>query len=213
MQNMNYIYDIVLNFNKDYYEFYEWKKSDKVINVKKIPAFRVDSKDIVNFKYNMVKVDTSFLNKICNLTFFYTKVDYKYVCLFSDSNETIGVMFDKTGRLIKRSSLVFDEEDEVNEEVYSKDITEINYIENTIVEPECISRLDKEKMEYLYKFINNLDSFKDADILKYIYYDYFEKEIDNPVRIKEELNREIFNLEGNRNKLYELVKILKKVRM
>ena len=36
MQNMNYIYDIVLNFNKDYYEFYEWKKSDKVINVKKI---------------------------------------------------------------------------------------------------------------------------------------------------------------------------------
>ena len=68
-------------------------------------------------------------------------------------------------------------------------------------------------MEYLYKFINNLDSFKDADILKYIYYDYFEKEIDNPIRIKEELNREIFNLEGNRNKLYELVKILKKVRM
>ena len=33
---MDYIYDIVLNFHENYYEFYEWKSSDKIINVKKI---------------------------------------------------------------------------------------------------------------------------------------------------------------------------------
>ena len=27
---MDYIYDIVLNFNDDYYEFYEWKQEDKI---------------------------------------------------------------------------------------------------------------------------------------------------------------------------------------
>ena len=34
---MNFIYDIVLNFNKDYYDFFEWNKKDSVINIKKIP--------------------------------------------------------------------------------------------------------------------------------------------------------------------------------
>ena len=31
---MNYIYDIVLNFHESYYEFYEWKSTDKIINFK-----------------------------------------------------------------------------------------------------------------------------------------------------------------------------------
>ena len=31
---MEYIYDIVLNFNDCYYEFYEWNNKDKIINVK-----------------------------------------------------------------------------------------------------------------------------------------------------------------------------------
>ena len=38
---MDYIYDIVLNFNDDYYEFYEWKQEDKIINIKKIPIYKI----------------------------------------------------------------------------------------------------------------------------------------------------------------------------
>ena len=30
---MNYIYDIVLNFNKEYYSFYEWNRKDNIISV------------------------------------------------------------------------------------------------------------------------------------------------------------------------------------
>ena len=36
---MDYIYDIVLNFQNNYYEFYEWKTSDKIINVKKMLVY------------------------------------------------------------------------------------------------------------------------------------------------------------------------------
>ena len=32
---MNFIYDIVLNFNKNYYNFFEWNKKDNIISVKK----------------------------------------------------------------------------------------------------------------------------------------------------------------------------------
>ena len=28
---MNYIYDIVLNFNKEYYNFFEWNKRDNIV--------------------------------------------------------------------------------------------------------------------------------------------------------------------------------------
>ena len=47
---MNYIYDIVLNFNKEYYSFYEWNRKDNIINVKKIPLFLVDN-ECFNIKY------------------------------------------------------------------------------------------------------------------------------------------------------------------
>ena len=42
---MDYIYDIVLNFQSNYYEFYEWKTTDKIINVKKILVYLVSNQD------------------------------------------------------------------------------------------------------------------------------------------------------------------------
>ena len=33
---MEYIYDIVLNFQDNYYDFYEWQKKDKIIPIKVI---------------------------------------------------------------------------------------------------------------------------------------------------------------------------------
>ena len=30
---MNYIYDIVLNFNKEYYSFYEWNRKDNILGI------------------------------------------------------------------------------------------------------------------------------------------------------------------------------------
>lgn len=209
---MNYIYDIILNFNKDYFEFFEWKKGDKIINVKKIPAFRVSSEDLKNLKYNFVKVSKKFLDKIYDLTLFYSKMDYKYMCLVSDTNETIGLMFDKDGKLIKRSSLVFDEEEEVNEEVEREEEINIEYIDNKYKEIECISRIEKERRDYLFKFVNNLDIEKDEGILKYMYYDYFEVEEDDTVKIKNVIIKEINSSDSDKNRLYNLVKVFKKIK-
>lgn len=206
---MNYIYDIVLNFNKDYFEFYEWKKSDKIINVKKIPAFKVNSEVLNSFKYNEVVVDKEFLDKIFDLTLFYSKCNYKYMCLLSDTNETIGVMFNSSGELIKRSSLVIDEEDEVNEEVVSNNMLWIKLVKNDRKDIRCVSRIDRERKEFLYKFINNLGS---DSVLKYMYYDYFEVEEDNIDIIKNKLLLELDNKDADIRKLYDLVKVLKKIK-
>ena len=60
---MNYIYDVVLNFNKDYYNFFEWYKSDNIINIKKIPFFLVDNNTYTSMKYNIIIVDQDFVRK------------------------------------------------------------------------------------------------------------------------------------------------------
>ena len=61
---MNYIYDILLNFNRQLYDFFEWNLSDNIIHVRKIPLFRIDSKTLLTIRDNKVKVDSSFLEKI-----------------------------------------------------------------------------------------------------------------------------------------------------
>jgi len=211
---MNYIYDIVLNFNKDYYEFFQWKKGDKIINVKKIPAFKVNDDDLRSLKYNIVKVSKEFIDRIFDLTLFYNKMDtnYKYMCLVSNTNETIGLMFNNEGRLIKRSSLVFDEEEEVNEEVLNEEILSIDYVENNFKKVEYISRIDKERRDYLFKFINNLDIDRDGSILKYMYYDYFEQEEEDISKIKDLILKELNSNTSDKNKLYDLVKVFRKIK-
>ena len=209
---MNYIYDIVLNFNKEYFEFFQWKKSDKIINVKKIPVFKVNSDLLRTLKYNIVKVNKTFLDKIYNMTFFYSKMDYKYMCLVSDASETIGLMFDKYGNLIKKSSLIFDEEEEVNEEVCNEEEFDIKLIENKYRNIEFVSRIEKEQRDFLFKFINNLDTEKDCSILKYIYYDYFEKEENDLSKIKLSLIEEINKRQYNNQKIFNMVKVFCKIK-
>ena len=61
---MNYIYDIVLNFNKDYYNFFEWNKNDCVVNIKKIPLFIINNNIFTNMKYDIVTVSKKFIDLI-----------------------------------------------------------------------------------------------------------------------------------------------------
>ena len=208
---MNYIYDIVLNFNSIYYEFFEWRKKDKLLNVKKIPLFKVNSSLLNCLKYNIVRVDNSFIDKIYNLTTFYNKKDYKYMCLVSDSNETIGLQFDRAGNLIKRSGMILDEQEECNDEVYNEDECEIRLLVNEKREYKFLSRVDSEKKDYLYNYINNLSNTDDISILRYIYYDYFEREENDILVIKNALINEVENNVDN-SKLYNLIKFLSKIK-
>ena len=51
---MIYIYDIALNFQKNYYQFFEWNRHDKIKNFSKIPIYRVSDDDIMNLKDNEI---------------------------------------------------------------------------------------------------------------------------------------------------------------
>jgi len=210
---MLYIYDILLNFNKKYYEFFQWKSSDKIINIKKIPVFKISDDDLLYFKYHDVRVNQDFLNKIEGMSSFYSKnnIYNKYICLFSNIKETLGIMFDNSGKVIKRSSMIFDEEDEVNQEVINEEVINIDFIEKNKKKINLMSRVYNDKKEFLIKYINGLNDKDDLYILKYIYYDCFELEVNCIDTIRNDILK-IINNDENLDKLYDLVNLLKKIK-
>lgn len=206
---MNYIYDIVLNFNKEYFNFYEWNKKDSIINVKKMPLFVVDNNTFNIMKYDKVVVDCNFINLIKDKTYLYTKNKIGNAILISNTKEVIGVLFDNNGNLIKRSSLLIDEEEEVLDEIDNDDIYNINIISSKKIKREEINRNEREKKALLNKYIKRENNITN---LKYLYYDYFEKDEDNIDTIKDNLLKQINSSWSDKlNSFYETVKIFNKI--
>ena len=208
---MNFIYDIVLNFNKDYYDFFEWNKKDSIINIKKIPLFIVNNDIFNSMKYDYISVNTNFIDSIRDKTYTYNRQKIGNACLLSNGKQVIGLLFNDKGDLIKRSSLLLDEEEEVLDEIYSNEVTDIQIVKikkgKTI---DSVNRVQKEKKDFLIRYINRE---KNIANLKYLYYDYFEKDEDDSNKIRETLINEIKN---NWNKkfdsFYETVKIFSKIK-
>ena len=177
---MNYIYDIVLNFNKEYYSFYEWNRKDNIINV------------------------------IRDKTYTYTRSKLGPSLLISNEKEVIAIMFNENGNLIKRSSLTLDEEEEVLDEIVNNEIYNIPIIKHTKVNNDNVTRSIREKRDFLLKYISNE---KNGINLKYLYYDYFEKDEDNIKDIKDKLIKEIKNDWNKRlNKFYDTAIIFSKIK-
>ena len=102
---MNYIYDIYLNFNNSFYDFYEWNKRDKIIHIRKIPTIKVSKKDFYNIKYNKIKISKDFLKTIHNKTEQFNNNKIKYCTIISDEKDIIAIKFDKNGINHMKSSL------------------------------------------------------------------------------------------------------------
>ena len=47
---MNYIFDIVLNFQKEYYNFFEWNRTDRIKNIYKVSIYNVTEQDLIDLK-------------------------------------------------------------------------------------------------------------------------------------------------------------------
>lgn len=201
---MNYIYDIVLNFQDKYYQFFEWNRSDKIKNITRLSVYHIKDEDLNNFIYNQITIDNDFLETIKQENKKYKQL----MCLVSNTSQTVGLLFSKEGKLLKRSSLLFEEENEVNNFAKELPITKINYLENLPQKPNYNLRIEVEKKEALSNFIIQT---KDILPLKYLYYEYFQKENDNYNEIKSSLLNIIEEeWTPNKNKLYSLINLLEK---
>ena len=178
---MNYIYDILVNFNSELYDFYEWNTSDNVTHIRKIPLFRISTDKLDQIKNYNIKLNLDFLKKIENKAERFTTRDVEkisYTALFSDLNEVYALKFDKKGNSIGISKLLIDEEEDVLDVACR--CNEVNIDFEVLKEKSSHNfktRMQKEMYNYLNKSLNKLEKTNQFEKLSYLYFECFnEKE-------------------------------------
>lgn len=202
---MNYIYDIALNFQKYYCEFFEWKKEDKIFNIRRIPMYRVSSEDLEYFKYYNVIVDKEFFDKV--------KGDLgntkKIMCLVSDGSRGLGLLFHSSGKIIKRSSMLYDEEDEVCGYALEFEPTNICYEKKKEIPKEYELRFFRQRRKILLDYLNQINN----DVMwKYLYYECYGCDEESLDKIKKTLYDIVYKGYSVMNqKLYQCVMDISKI--
>ena len=209
---MSYVYDLVLNFNNDLYEFYEWKKEDVVYHIKRIHLIKVDSKVYNEILDNVVSFDDEFLLSIFNKCEYYSNKSIQsipYAFLLTDTYRVMALMLDSYGKTVKYSSLLLDEEEYVLDICNKLGEINLNYkIIKKRNKCEFKTRLERHIIKYIKKHLKNDYDKKDINKLKYLYYEYFNEQSDDIEYIYKSLISELDKDIGEKQyHLYNLIKL------
>lgn len=198
---MNYIYDILLNFNNIPYDIFEWNKDDKILHIRKIPLIKLSTFDLSNLVNKKVKIDNEFLIKIYKRTEQYNKKVLDYSFLATDGKMVIAFKIEQNK--IKYSQLFLDEEIEVLDFSSNLNVSSIKY---QIINDKKIDYLQTRNQQYIKKFIyDQLKKINDADKLNFLYLECFNKKSNDTLKdIYYELDH---NFENVYIKLYKVLKM------
>ena len=132
---MVYIYDIVLNFDDELLEFFEWKESDNIKYIKRLPLIKVEDSLIKDVLENDILFDDLLLDQIKGKTIYYdSKNDDCPIVVLSNQDIAIAVLIKDNG--YKYSRLLLDEEYEVLNIVSKLSTTKVDY---SIIGKKCIN--------------------------------------------------------------------------
>lgn len=209
---MKYVYDTLLNFNEEIYDYFEWKETDYIEYAKRIPLLKLTFLDYKNIVNNKIVVVKEFLDKIYDITEIYVDKNIKlieYACLFTNGEDVIAVEFNNKGYSIMKSKLLLDESNDILE---ISSILKESDLKYEIVNKENIDRFvtrsEIDKIMFLNREIKMLYKEKNIDKLKYLHYECFniiEDDLEN-------LNNSFISFLNNgwnekHKKLYELLRL------
>jgi hypothetical protein len=173
---MDYIYDILLNFNENLIEFFEWNDNDNIKYIKKIILFKTDEKTVQDIINNEVLLDSSFTTNIPKYEINNIKEKCK-LCLLTDGSIVIGLLIDNN-KVKYISRLLLDEEYEILLSLDNLINTRIEYkiIKNRIKKDTTLTRTESRIKEQLLVELNSLYKNNNSDKLIYLYYEFTNKE-------------------------------------
>lgn len=209
---MTFIYDLLLNFNEEYFEVYEWNEEDQFSYIKKIPIFKINLKHFMEMKYHKVSIDQHMLDIIQNKTEIILNGEVKfidYACLFATSKEVMGVVFDKEGNATLKSSLLIDEEQDTIYRMKKLPVLKLEYkmIEEQKNNP-FQTRNEKRIVAMIHEELNKLYSEKKYEKLRYLYYECFHQLIGNIDAMYHELVEFMHsNFSNQHMRIYHIIKL------
>ena len=173
---MDYIYDILLNFNEHLIECFEWNDNDNIKYIKKIVLFKTDKKTIKDIVNNEVLLDSNFTISIPKYEINNLKEQCK-LCLLTDGRIVIGLLIEND--VVKYiSRLLLDEEYEILLSSDNLITTKIDYkiINNKIKKDNTLTRSESKIKKQLLVELDYLYKNKKVDKLVYLYYEFTNKE-------------------------------------
>lgn len=194
---MNYIYDIILNFNEEIYDFYEWNKNDIFTHIRKVPVFKISSKDLKMIEDYNINFSNDFLDKIKNKTEIFSGRNIKileYVCILSDGLNVLAIKL--KNKKYYYSRLIIEEETEVTEVLSRIKEIEIEYeLKNKKEKNIFKTRKEMEIENYVKKELKKLEINKEEEKLKYLYFEcYGKKQFNMPELYKESSLKQIYQI-------------------
>ena len=207
---MDYIYDILLNIsNKKAYDFFEWNQKDEIINLKKSPVIRIDTKSLIEICNYKIKFNNEFLKKIENQFLIYKQAKRKinYIVILSDTKKAIGITINSNGVLESRSTLLIEEEEEILSISEKLNVEKIEYKKlSKELDNNFLTRKEEECKKYLLKEINTLYQNNEIDKLRYLYIEYFNEKEDEKNNIYKNLISSLKNIDKKHQELYQILK-------
>ena len=207
---MVYIYDIVLNFNDELLEFFEWEDNDDIKYIKRLPLIKVEDSLIKDVLENDILFDDLLLDQIKDKTIYYDSKNENYpVVVLSNQDIAIAVLINNNG--YKYSRLLLDEEYEVLNIVSKLSITKVDY--SIIGKKSINNNLTREERKIrgiLLKEIDYLYNSNKLDKLNYYYYEYFNEINNNKEEVYKRLKETLSVIDDKHLKLLEIVKLANK---
>ena len=172
----------MLNFHNELYEFYEWNKDDTIYHVKKIYLIKIDSIAYNDILKNQVILDDEFMLNIFNKCEYFDNkkvLTIPYAIIVTDSYRAMAIMMNRNGLIIKYSSLLLDEEEDILEVSDRLGTIKLKYKISAKKESNDLTRKEQKILKFIKKDL--MKSYKEKDIkkLKYLYYECFNKENNN----------------------------------
>lgn len=173
---MNYIYDILLNFNEHLIEYFQWDESDNIKYVKKVIIFKTDEKTIKDIVENEVLLDTKFTTNIPKYDINNIKNECK-ICLLTDGKIVIGILIENN-KVKYISRLLLDEEYDALLSSDNLITTKIDYkiIKYKTKEDTTLTRFESKIKKQLLEELDSLYKNNKNDKLIYLYYEFTNSE-------------------------------------
>ena len=199
---MKYIYDIILNYNDNLYDFFEWNTDDSIDYIKRIPIFKVSNNVINDLINNKVMISKEFIDSIKNKTEVYMDNGIgiiEYTSLFCSNDKVIAIEFNYKGILIFKSDLLIDEALDIIECCNKVKTIKLDYKIITETKINLMTREEIKMIDFVKRELNNIE---DIDKIKYLYYECFNKVENNIIKMNIELEKYMYK---NPSKLFNIL--------
>ena len=184
---MTFVYDIYVNFQNIYYDFYEWNKKDRIMHIKKIPIFEIEEAIFKKIIANENKIDEKSYEIIKNKAEIFKKKKKFSAVLFTNNKDIIAVLLNDNGKIIKKSCLLLDEENTILRSIHKIDFLPLIL---TKTEKRQINLMTRQEMERKKFLLNKFSNMGEKE-LTYLYFECFGKKETNLKVIEKTLKKEV----------------------